>query len=212
MKSSFCCGTLSRLIALLILVGLPACGPGPAGVGVGGSGSDSLHAVPDLTGVIQTSGSVMVDTTVFAGDRDAAVPGLNTRGFYTFDLSTIPAGKSIRSAKLKAIQSAVKGSPYTDLGNLVVDHLIYGTSLDSADYNLPSLSTAFAVLSDSSNLGSHLANVFQQVRADLQAGRTISQFRIRFSDKDGDNDGLEDNIMLNDIDDDPPPIIILTFN
>lgn len=214
MDSRLSCSMITRLPAVFVLGLLTACGTGATGIGGGGGGSvsDSLHIVTGLTGVVQTSGSITVDSTVFAGDQDATLPGLRARGFLTFDLSTIPAGKTIRTAKLKVIQSAVTGSPFSDLGTLVVDHLVFGNTLDSADFGQSALGSAFATLSDSAGLGNRLANVFQQVKADLQAGRTVSQFRVRFSLRDGDTDAINDNVKLNDIDDDPSPIIILTFN
>jgi hypothetical protein len=204
---------LRKGVALILFLPV-ACGPGTTGVGGGGGGtaSDTLQIVEDLTGVVNTLGSAPVGGTVFAGDQDESTPGLQTRGVLSFDLTTIPVGKTIRTAYLKVIQSAVEGAPLTDLGNLVLDHVDLGGVIDAADFSLPALSSGFAVLSDDPVNGRRLVNVFQRVKADLAAGRTVSQFRVRFSVKDGDNDGFQDLVKLNDVTDDPPPIIILTYN
>jgi hypothetical protein len=198
-------------LAILLLVAGAVVGCESTG-GPNSSRADTLAVVPGLAGIVQSNGATSSISNVFAGDVDEDVPGLNTRGFLTFDLSTIPAGKTVRTANLKLVQFDVQGSPYTDLGDLVVDHLLFGNSLDAADFSFPPLVSAFAVLSQDPAPGVRLVNVLQRVRADIEAGRTMSQFRLRFSTQDGDNDNLQDFAMFNDSEENPPPIIILTYN
>jgi hypothetical protein len=74
----------------------------------------------------------------------------------------------------------------------VVDHLDYGATLDVGDYDLSPLASAFAIAATGPDTASHEVDVASRVQADWAAGRTRSQFRLRFSIQDGDNDGIND--------------------
>ena len=189
-----------------------ACGDGTAPGGGGGTTFDSLPGIAILSGIVQSDGTVSDSANVFAGDVDNAFPGRNTRGFLSFDLSAIPAGKTVLTANLKVFQASVSGDPFSSLGSVVVDHLTYGNSLDLADYTGGTLTSGFDTLSIDGVAGSRLISVLQQVKADLAAGRQNTQYRIRFSTQDGDNDGISDAVLFRDEEDFPPPIIIISFS
>jgi len=159
--------------------------------GTGGVTIDTLLGVDLLTGVVLSDGTADVNGTPFAGDSDAQEPGLNIRAFFTFDLTSLPAGAVLRTAFLRIYQWDVVNSPYSTLGDLVVDHLVYGNTLDAADYDVAEISRGFGVLSTDSTIETKQVSVLQQVQADLDAGRTVSQFRVRFAIL-SDNDGLPD--------------------
>ena len=193
------------LAALTLAV---ACGEGS---GPGGTTSDTLLSMTALNGIVQNDGTVSTTATIAAGDVDAAIPGRTTRGFYSFDLSGIPAANVIRTANLRLVQFAVSGSPYATLGNVVVDHVTYGARLDAGDYGGGTVVSGFGVLSSDATTGVRLLNVFTRVNADREAGRSVSQFRLRFSLVDGNNDGVTDLAGFNDEDDVPPAMLILTY-
>lgn len=173
--------------------------------------SDSLYAIPSQTASITSDGSVLHGASPEAGDIDGLRPGVTVRGVISFDLATIPAGKIVKTARIRLFQSGVAGTPYQEHGAVILDHILTGGTLDPADFQNDALDPGFAILSADSLRGLRVANVFQQVQADLAAGRTISQFRLRFSIMDGDNDGISDNASFNNVADFPPPLIILTY-
>lgn len=117
----------AALLLLSASLGLGGCGGG------GGSSAVTIAilSTPGLDGFVQASGSVdPISTSLAAGDSTANAVA---RFFVSFPLGGIPAGATILSATLEVRQSAVIGTPYSDLGLLVVDHLDYGGVLDAAD-------------------------------------------------------------------------------
>ena len=182
------------------------------GLDSAGVTSDTLLAVPVLTGTVTSDGLASESTTPYTGDNDLTDPGQRVRGFVTFDLTTIPAGKVVRTAFLKIPQRGVDGTPYNDLGVVVLDHLLLGATLDSDDFEAAALDSAFVSLSTDPALATRTVNVFPQIKADVEAGRDVSQFRLRFSVNDGDNDDVTDRAAFNGTGDVPPPIVIVTFN
>ncbi len=155
---------------------------GLAGCGGGGESSSAVTlgilSTAALDGFITTA--PLVDTaSAFMAAGDSTV-NLVARMFVSFPLGGIPSGAVIQSASLQLNQINVSGTPYTDLGALVVDHLDYGASLDQADFNLAPLFPAFGVLSSTPALGLRTLSVKIQVEADIAALRTRSQFRCVF--------------------------------
>lgn len=106
---------------------------------------------------------------------------LVTRGFVSFDLKEIPKNAKIESAVLRLYQFNVSGSPYSSVGNLLVDHLDFGATLENEDYLLPSLTSNLAVLSQSNNFEWKEAIVTEAIKDDLENFRPRSQYRIHFS-------------------------------
>lgn len=161
------------------------------GGGPGSITTDTLFGVVPLSGVVLSDGTASGNAHVMVGDVDANTPQLNSRAFLTFDLTTIPAGKILRSARLRIFQDDIVGSPYAKLGDLLVDHLVYGSSLDPADYDAAELSRGFTVLSTDSTRETKVVSVLQRIQADINAGRTVSQFRLRFT-IDTNDDAMND--------------------
>jgi hypothetical protein len=201
----------SGITFLFLLIG---CGDGGTLGGGPGGGVvvDTLFGIADLSGIVQSDGSSSATSNPFVGDVDATDSNRTTRGLLSFDLTTIPPGRNVVTAFLRVYQSQVVGAPYGDLGNIVLDHVIYGNALDSVDFVDGTIDSEFATLSSSDSLGIKRANIFKQVKADLAAGRTESQFRLGFSLKDGNDNDLQDYAVFRDEEDFPPPIIIVTYN
>jgi len=163
-----------------------------AGCGGGGSSGDvtiNIVSTLALDGYVQASGAVNTgDPLMAAGDSDTDD---TARFFVSFPLAAIPAGATILDATLIVTQTNVSGTPYTDLGLLVVDHLNYGATLEFADFGLAALDPAFGVLSSTAVLEVKTLDVQTQVEADIAALRTRSQFRGLFgalTDGNLDND------------------------
>jgi hypothetical protein len=164
-----------------------------------------------LDGHVFESGQVYTDNWIFVGDTNGNVPGgypqppiVNqfARGFLSFDLSSLVAdnAKQIVSAKLSVYQFDVNGNPYQEMGDLLAQGVVYGLSLDAADFAVPVQAVAGAtqILDTFANMGwndGYKSALFtSKVQADLtnaapQSNR--SQFRLKFNG-DLSPDGTED--------------------
>lgn len=107
---------------------------------------------------------------------------LVTRGFGSFELSSLPTGATIEQATLRLYQTNVIGDPYgAGGGSIKVDHMDYGSSFENSDYGMAALSTSFATLSSNATVGWKEADVTDSVRTDLQNSRPRSQYRIHLT-------------------------------
>jgi len=103
------------------------------------------------------------------------------RGFANFDLPAELTGKTIEKATLRLYQTKVIGNPYSVGSTLKVDHLDYGSSFENADYSVASLSSSFGTLTSNAAVEWKDLDVTDQVKTDLSAGRTHSQYRLHFA-------------------------------
>jgi hypothetical protein len=183
-------------LAWLLLAGLAGCGGGGGGLA---TSSQSLPAV--LDGFVTDDGFVDTATSsaIAVGDTDGTFDN-HARGFVRFDRSNLPPGATIVSATLRLHQSAVVGSPYATHGDVVVDHVDVGTSLDAGDFGALPLIPALGVLSDDAGIESKDVDVTAAVLADVLAGRITSDFRLYFP-LASDSDGAEDYVQFNDVED-----------
>ena len=120
-------------------------------------------------------------------------PQLVSRGFLSFDLASIPAGAAIDSVRLEFYQQRIAGDPYQTLGNLVLDHVDYGPSLEANAYDGPALHSATLAQMVMPNSWYILADptIALWVEENLAAGRSRFQLRLRFAqetDSDQDQD------------------------
>jgi hypothetical protein len=115
------------------------------------------------------------------------------RGFMSFDLTGIPATADVKSIQLRFYQVNVTGTPYAKLGNPLMQHVDYGSSLNNAAYDTPVLHSA--ILSPHTGSGQWYnitsMTVGDWIESDLTAGRTRFQLRLQFS-TETDGDGLQD--------------------
>lgn len=171
------------------------------GSGCGGGGGEdgpvtvTLLTTPDLVGTVSNTGYV---TPQALGVGDRTPPGsqeITFRGFLTFDLAALPPGATVLSATLTIHQIYVFGTPYTTLGALLVDQVVFGTVLEAGAYGRSFPTSQGIPLSFDATLGPKVVDATMQVQADLAAGRTLSQWRVRFV-LEGDGNTLADQADL----------------
>jgi hypothetical protein len=179
--------------ALLLVCGDGSGGSGPTPTILTISADSLLDGYVTNTGLFTTAGAGPL-----TGDLDGIHAGEDFRQFYSFSLPALPGGAVVDSVTLRLFQARVTGAPYTKLGNVIVDHLDYGTALDSADYDAAALEADIGTLSTDGTHGYKVLNATSAVLGDYGAARPRSQFRIRFSTVDGNNDGLSDYVEFGD--------------
>jgi hypothetical protein len=106
---------------------------------------------------------------------------LTERGFVSFDISSIPSGKTIDQVTLRLYQGQVEGTPYSSLGSLIVDHLDYGDSLGNEDLNASAISSNIGTLTSNATIEWKDLPVTNALKSDISAGRSRSQYRLRFT-------------------------------
>jgi hypothetical protein len=188
-----------------------ACHSSPAGP----STSVTFNSTASLDGWVQSDGVAVANQGgPLVGDLDDVAPGVGYRQFYSFDLSTIPAGSHIVSATLRLYQAVASQASYTKLGTLIVDRVDLGAALDSTDYNAVALKANIGTLSTTTTIEYKTLDVTAAVQADVDTSRGKSQFRVRFSLKDSNNDGVRDYVQLTEAEDSccsvskPPELVI----
>jgi hypothetical protein len=158
-----------------------------------------------LDGHVFESGHVYTDNWLYVGDTNGGVPSgypqppiVNqyARAFLSFNLSSLVAdqAKQILFANFAVYQFDVNGNPYQEMGDLQAQGVVYGTSLDAADFALPVQNVAGAtqiLTPNNSSLGFKSALFTTKVQSDLTNAAARSQFRLKFNG-DTSPDGTED--------------------
>ena len=181
-----------RHVVSALLLALAGCGGGG-----GDDGTDvTLLADPAVHGwVTNLGGSVSFGGSVVVGDSSGN-PTLAARGIMRFQLTDIPAGATIESATLRVYQMLVEGTPYADLGDLLVDHVDAGAGLSADDFAGGTLQANMGVLSTSAALEIKSLDVRAAVQAALDGGTGRVDFRFRF-ETETDGDAQTDGATLN---------------
>jgi hypothetical protein len=185
-----------------------------------GHGVDTLSLVTGFSGTMVTAGgnyNFAPATEIAVGDLDAANPGETQRGFVTFDVTPL-AGDSALSAILRIDECAVRGDPFALLGVMVVDHITPGTPPGVTQYVGATLTSNLGTIASDNTIDFHELAVTSAVESDLTSGATYSQFRLRFSIEDGNNNGLNDYVDVRTsesgdcmADATRAPVLIVTF-
>jgi hypothetical protein len=152
-----------------------------------------------LDGYVINDGSASATEEIFVGNGEIN-PGageLVSRGFMSFDLSSIPSGATIEQMEIRFYQLQVQGDPYETLGNLILDHVDYGDALDGSAFDAPALDSALLAQQTRPNEWYVLSDpsLLSWLLRDLRDGRTRFQLRLRF-DQELDGDGDEDWIAV----------------
>ena len=188
--------TLPALGIVALLLG--ACGGGAGGPRRGTPVVLEIESVGILDGFVRNDGMVYTSGNgPGVGDLDAASLGLAFRMFYAFPLDEIPPGVVVTSVRLRVFQLSITGTPYEDLGDLLVDHVDPNGALDPGDYAGGTLTSNIGTLA--MGFGQNYANlgVSNEVQEDLDAARGYSWFRLRFP-VDSNVDGGNDVLLLED--------------
>ncbi len=150
----------------------------------------TLLPVGSRSGNVEETGDVSPGFLAGDGITNRAV-----RMFFGFDLTTLPSDAIIVSARLQANDNGGgSGDVYESLGDLALDHVDLGASLDATDFSSPALKSGIAILSHV-RAGAKEAEVTSALAADIAAGRTTSDYRARFPTLT-DNDGQLDTIVF----------------
>lgn len=144
------------------------------------------NASSNVDGQVPSSGIPQTNLNLTIGD---AAAGISMRSVAGFDISSIPSGSTIASATLRVYQYSISGTPYTLLGTIVVDHVNFGSSIDTTDYSGGTLSSNIGTISNNTTIEYKTLDVASNVQTDLNDGRTSSQYRLRFTTETapGDN-------------------------
>lgn len=205
-------------VCLLALLLLSACG--------GGGGGDSsqiltLESQADLDGVVDVSGFLSFDprtSSGYTGDLEASFrPGYYGRQLFAFPLGTPADGIHVISATLRLYQGEVEGDPYGKNGVVVVDHVNYVPDPGADSYDGQTLERHIGTLSTNPFLEVKTVDVTEAVRADVAAGRTHAQFRLRFHNEIHLPivDSVNDYVRFTDAegrDSEPTPELVIRFN
>lgn len=157
--------------------------------GDSGVNIDGTIAYREGTGVV----AIDTDTALTIGDSYSNAQNYLERAYVGFDISGIPSNSTIVSATLRIYQGYINGTPYTDLGNMVVDHFNFGSSLDNNDWDSGTITSNIGTISNNATLEWKELDVKTAVEADLNASRTSSQYRLRFSPNETAADNKRDD-------------------
>lgn len=138
-----------------------------------------LKSVGKIDGYITSDRAVTTTNDIRVGDNGQSA----LRGFVSFDLSTLPQGVKIGKATMRLYQSKVEGNPFSSHGALKIDYLTYGETLEATDYGQSALSLSFATIPQSTTEGWKEIDVTAKVKEDLTNARSLSQFRIHFTNE-----------------------------
>lgn len=150
------------------------------------------------TGWLTESGQVSVGMagTVQAGDlaSDEIVSG-----FFSYDVSQIPSNATIETAVLRfPADTAVVGSPFTDIGCVIIEAVEFNPPLDATDAD------AFAYYIDCVDAPPSTIDVLIDIQDVVDFG--LSYLQIRLTVDDTDFDGAADLIQMR-----TAPILEVTY-
>jgi hypothetical protein len=143
------------------------------------------------------TGSNIQDILVGNGRIVEPTGELVSRGFLSFDLAEVPAGATIEGVELRFYQQTIEGEPYEKLGNLMLEQIDYGSSLDPGAYDLPALDSAVLARLPSPNSWYVLSDpaITSWVQSTLDNDQARFQLRLRFT-QESDGDGEEDWVSI----------------
>lgn len=162
-----------------------------AGCGGGGGGDDEEQQLqltalsqPDLDGVVFGDNQDIQsrpDLQPGVGDFALTTGASPARAvsYYSFDVSDIPAGATIKSATLSLFARDTLGNPQGMMVLVRVDHVNYGANFPQTLLGATGLDFNFATINDIGTIGRKEIDATAQLQADIDAGRSTSQFRLR---------------------------------
>ena len=178
----------SLVPALCLALPLAACGGG--GDGGGGTQNVDLTArLPiklDLSGSMRDTfeyGDTSAEEIVVFGDDVAYGADHEVRGFFTFDMTLLPAGSAIKSAVVHMSGRVKSGAPYVSLGLPLFDWVIMGSTVSSDDFANTNVPSAGFVPSfpASATFEPGMSDVTDTLRYAFQNGNPLFSLRARFT-------------------------------
>jgi hypothetical protein len=180
--------TNNQLVAMVQVLEAPA---GPQVV--------VLRSEAALDGFLLNDGTGSNIQDIIVGNGRIAEPAgeLVSRGFLSFDLASVPAGAAIEGVELRFYQKTIQGEPYDKLGNLMLEQIDFGSSLDPGAYDLPALDSAGLATLASPNSWYVLSDplITSWVQNALGHDQARFQLRLRFR-QETDGDGEEDWVAI----------------
>lgn len=147
-------------------------------------------------------------TGLFVGDNlNSSFP--DGDGVQTYMTFTLPVGLGVSKALLSSDVLSVRGTPFDDLGSLVVERVEYET-FGPQLFDLPAISPASRCeVTDASSV---VCDVTEIVASAADDGRRVVQFRLRF-EQVADGDGQADlaQFYRSDVNTNEPGLFELTI-
>ncbi len=174
---------------------LASCGGGGGG---GPAGPPVVTILSDaaLDGQVSSAGAAFTGATASVGDFDVHHPGVGFRGFFSFDITSIPSGATIQSALFRVFQAGINSAdPFPSHGPVIASHVLYGATLDGSDYAGTTASYNIGTVSNSAAVGWRELDVTAAVQATLGA-QPRAQFRVEFAIVDSNDDGQTQSIWF----------------
>jgi len=131
------------------------------------------------------------------GDVDSDTRGSILRGILQFPIDTIPHAAAVTEAKIVLTQCKVVGNPYGVHGNVFVDHITFTDPFDTSAFDSPAIGATLGVISDNAKLEKKSLTVTTAVQADLAAGRSSTQYRLRMPVFNGPPDTVSNYAVFN---------------
>lgn len=193
--------TTKGIVAIFTLGALLAAACGGGGSDLAWEDHDRTYtSVPDRDGYIWKSGFLHTSARLFAGDNDGLINNDAIASVLCFETGGIADSAVIESATLRVYQERVQGSPYSKIGNLVVDHVDLGEDVSLDDYDGGNITRNIGTLSTTTAEEWKTLDVTAAVQANVSANRARSEFRLRFS-TEANGDNISDHMVANDGDD-----------
>lgn len=159
-----------------------------------------LPSTPELDGVVfgnNLSQTSRPNLAPHAGDfafTNQTGGASRLQGYFSYDLSSIPEGATILSASLSVyVFQVIEDNPQEMMAIVDVDHVAYQDQFPQ-NFTPIVLDSLIGEVEDVNTLGRKEVDVTAQLQADLDAGRTRSQYRVKGridSDFDDQNDAIE---------------------
>jgi hypothetical protein len=160
---------------------------------------DTLYAVQTWSGTVASDGngnySFFDSSDVAVGDLDAYLNGETVRGLVMFDVAAYSTTDTLVTAVLRVDECAVVGSPIPAFGTVVVDHLAPQPPSIGL-YASGATGTNLGTISADTIIGYHSLEVDSATIHDIKAGDTYSSWRLRFSNVDGNANGVSDFVAF----------------
>lgn len=167
----------------------------------------TLLSTPELDGVVvgdnqQVNGRSDIQPVVGDGQFTPTVNqgAVRFQAYYSFNLSSLPQGARIKSATMSLYSRDAQGDPAGAMVLVRVDHVNYGNTFPTTLNAGITLDANTAQIGELETIGRKDVDVTTQLQADLDAGRSTSQYRLRGAVA-SNFDSVPDVIVLTDAED-----------